>query len=311
MDMNQDSSATRRFISAAWQAQNGSLSGFIHSYVYARWPYLYISMASGEHPIARVIESISRIRRRFAPPRKSSKIPSPSHTQASGTAADIYHGKVMPLQSARELVMVKEPINLPDLEQVIPYVRARAIIQQNPDHILAVKCPCRMARKDPCLPLDVCLVIGEPFASFTIQHYPDRARWINQEEACAILEREDKRGRVHHAFFTEMMLGRMFAICNCCACCCTAMKAHQRGTPMLASSGYIAQIDQEQCIACGTCERFCQFGALKLGFGSAIIDEHLCMGCGVCISKCTQGALTLHLEPSRGIALEILEFLQK
>jgi hypothetical protein len=107
--------------------------------------------------------------------------------------------------------MVDEPINLPDLEQVIPYVRARAIIQQNPDHILLVKCPCRMSKEDPCLPLEACLVIGEPFASFTLQHYPSRARWITQEEACTILEEEDARGRVHHAFFSEMMLGRLFA----------------------------------------------------------------------------------------------------
>ncbi|MCJ7624976.1 MAG: hypothetical protein MUO76_15855 [Anaerolineaceae bacterium] len=39
---------------------------------------------------------------------------------------------------------MNEPINLPDLEQVIPYVRVRAIIQQNPDHIIMVKYPCRM-----------------------------------------------------------------------------------------------------------------------------------------------------------------------
>ncbi|HEU68467.1 MAG TPA: hypothetical protein ENN53_04535 [Candidatus Acetothermia bacterium] len=28
-----------------------------------------------------------------------------------------------------------------------------------------LECPCRAARESPCLPLDVCLVIGEPFAS--------------------------------------------------------------------------------------------------------------------------------------------------
>jgi hypothetical protein len=167
----------------------------------------------------------------------------------------------MPLKQAQELVMVNEPIYLPDLERVIPYARARALIQQNPDHILLVKCPCRMARKDPCLPLDVCMVIGEPFAELVHQHYSSRARWITQEEACDILEREDARGRVHHAFFSEMMLGRFFGICNCCSCCCTAISAHQRGTPMLATSGYVAQVDEKICIACETCQSYCQFGA--------------------------------------------------
>jgi hypothetical protein len=77
------------------------------------------------------------------------------------------------------------------------------------------------------------MVIGEPFAEFVLQHYPSRARRITQEEACDILEMEDARGRVHHAFFSEMMLGRFFAICNCCSCCCTAIIAHQNGTPMI------------------------------------------------------------------------------
>jgi ferredoxin len=234
----------------------------------------------------------------------------PSPNQATGTVADIYHGKAMPLNQAQELVMVNEPVNLPDLEQVIPYVRARAIIQGNPDHILLVKCPCRMAKKDPCLPLDVCMVIGEPFAELVHQHYPSLARWITQEEACNILDREDARGRVHHAFFSEMMLGRFFGICNCCSCCCTAINAHKRGTPMLASSGYIAQVDESRCIACNTCHPYCQFGALSLENDLNKVDEQLCMGCGVCIGKCAESAISLRLEPSKGIPLEITDLIK-
>lgn len=310
MKTNLNSPVTRQFVQAAWEAQQGRLSGFLHSYVYARWPYLYISIASGEHPIARRLAVISRAWKRVSPRKKLKNFPVPSAIQASGTPADIYHGKVIPLKSARELVCVNEPINLPDLEQVIPYVRARAIIQQNPEHILAVKCPCRLSRKNPCLPLDVCLVIGEPFASFTIQHYPSRARWITQKEACEILEREEARGRVHHAFFAEMMLGRMFAVCNCCSCCCTAIKAHQRGTPMLASSGHVAQIDLHTCNACNTCEPYCNFGALRTVNGSIMVDEQLCMGCGVCVNKCPEEAISLRLETTKGTPLDILELIQ-
>ncbi len=141
-------------------------------------------------------------------------------------------------------------------------MRARALIQGNPDHILLVKCPCRMSKEDPCLPIDVGLVIGEPYASFILQHYQSRARKISQEEACSILEKEDARGRVHHAFFSEMMLGRFFAICNCCSCYCIAMEAHKRGPPMLASSCYVAHVDELRCSACCICEPFCQYGAL-------------------------------------------------
>ena len=296
---------TRQFVRAAWKAQKHAPWDFLHSYVYARWPYLYIGVGGGGHPIARKLIQFFQAFRRLFPEAKPKASPPPSTTQATGTVADIYHGKAMPLELARKLVMVNEPINLPDLEQVIPYVRARAIIQQNPDHILVVKCPCRMSREEPCLPLDVCLVIGEPFASFTYQHYPTRARWITQNEALDILEREDARGRVHHAFFSEMMLGRFFAICNCCSCCCTAIKAHRRGTPMLASSGYVAQIDTRKCISCNTCEAYCQFGALRLVNETNNVDEDLCMGCGVCVGKCPQGALSLRLDATKGQPLEI------
>jgi Pyruvate/2-oxoacid:ferredoxin oxidoreductase delta subunit len=284
---------------------------FLHSYIYARWPYHYIAIARGDHPLVKKLTPIFQAWRKIFPKSKRDAIPRPSPTQATGTSADFYHAKVMPKKLAQELVLINEPINLPDLEQVIPYVRARAIIQQNPDQILLVKCPCRMAKDDPCLPLDVCLVIGEPFASFTLQHYPSRARRISQQEACRILENEDARGRVHHAFFTEMMLGRLFAICNCCACCCTAMKSHQRGTPVLAPSGYVAKIDDSLCISCGDCNQFCQFGALGLVDESNLIVQELCMGCGVCVNKCEQGAISLQLEPSKGIPLEIHKLMEE
>jgi Pyruvate/2-oxoacid:ferredoxin oxidoreductase delta subunit len=218
--------------------------------------------------------------------------------------ADEYHGKTIPLKTATQLVQVNEPVNIPDLEQVIPYKRARALILQNPDHIVALDCPCRSARENPCLPMDVCLVVGEPFASFVSEHHPDKTRWITQEQAVAILKAEDERGHVHHAFFKEAMLGRFYAICNCCACCCGAMHAHRNGTPMLASSGYVAQVDKDACISCGTCETYCQFNALTLD-GTSVVNEAECMGCGVCVSKCPQEALSLRREESKGIPLEL------
>jgi len=304
------SSPDNHFYRAAWKAQKKVPWDFLHSYLYARWPYLYIGIGSKNHPIARKLTPIFQAWRRLFPaPIPRQRIP-PSTTQASGTVADSYHGKVMPLEDARDLVMVNEPVNLPDLEQVIPYVQARAIIQQNPDHILLVQCPCRFYKEDPCLPIDVCLVIGEPFASLMYQHYPSRAAWITQEQAIEIMEEEDARGHVHHAFFNEVMLGRYYAICNCCSCCCGAMQAHQRGTPMLASSGYLATIDVSECVACGTCEEYCQFEALGVVDGSSRVDEDLCMGCGVCVSKCPENAISLRLDSDRGIPLEIRKLIQ-
>lgn len=226
------------------------------------------------------------------------------------TFADTYHGKVVPLSAARQLVMVNEPVRLLDLEPIIPYQKARDIVLQHPDHIVALDCPCRSARPDPCLPLDVCLIVGEPFAGFVLEHHPQRSRHISQEEAVEILRLEDERGHVHHAFFKDAMLGRFYAICNCCACCCGAMQAQRNGTPMLASSGYLAQVDKTLCIGCQTCREFCQFGALKLEGNEMGVFEDRCMGCGICVSKCDQQAITLVRSPDKGEPLEIFQLME-
>jgi ferredoxin len=176
--------------------------------------------------------------------------------------------------------------------------------------IVLFDCPCRVSREHPCLPLDVCLIIGEPFASFALEHQPERARRITPEEALAVLEAEDARGHVHHAFFKDAMLERFYAICNCCSCCCGAMQGHRNGTPMLASSGYVAHVDDDLCAGCGTCVSICQFHATTMEAGISAIDRTLCMGCGVCVNHCQHEALRLELDPARGTPLEIRPLLE-
>jgi ferredoxin len=216
---------------------------------------------------------------------------------------------VVPLQEAAQLVTIKEDVTLTNLEQIIPYALARDIVLQHPDHIVVLDCPCRASRDNPCLPLDVCLVIGEPFASFVAEHHPRRSRWITPEDAVDILRAEDERGHVHHAFFKDAMLGRFYAICNCCSCCCGAMRAWQNGTPMLASSGYVSHVDTDGCTGCGACADYCQFGALSVRDGLAWVDTSRCMGCGACVSKCSEGALSLVRDVTKGEPLSIRQLL--
>ncbi|NIO71675.1 MAG: 4Fe-4S dicluster domain-containing protein [Anaerolineae bacterium] len=290
--------STRAFAREARRTPGFSFFDWLHGYVYGRWPYLYIGIGTGEHPLARVFGPLVRWLVRLFPPRSSDD---PDHI----TFADTYHGKVVPLEAAKQLVTVEEEISLTNLEQVLPYALARDIVLQNPDHIVVLECPCRASRPNPCQPLDVCLVVGEPFASFVAEHHPHRSRWITPEEAVEILCAEHERGHVHHAFFKDAMLGRFYAICNCCACCCGAMHAWRHGTPMLASSGYVSRVAADLCVGCGICADFCQFGALSVSDGLVAVDTTACMGCGVCVSKCPEGALSLVRDPTKGEPLEI------
>ncbi len=293
-------SSTRAFWHAARQTKDFSWSGFLHSYIYGRWTYFYIAMGTGRHPLARRLAPLLNwIGGRIVPP--------------AVRLEDTYHAKVVTLAAAKQLVSVKEDIALGDQEQIVPYALAREIVLKNPDHIVALDCPCRAAKANPCLPLDVCLIVGEPFAGFVVQHHPHKARWITSERAQEILQTEDQRGHVHHAFFKDAMLGRFYAICNCCACCCGAMQAQRSGTPMLASSGYVAQVNAERCVKCRKCEKTCQFQAIQVPNGSAPLQERgsatinldLCMGCGVCVGQCKSGAIQMVSMPGKGMPLEI------
>jgi Pyruvate/2-oxoacid:ferredoxin oxidoreductase delta subunit len=301
------SPGTRRFLDEARTTPGYTLRDLIHGYLYLRFAYLYISVGTGEHRLSRWLEPLGDL---FISHPKDGEDPSAPYSAARRAFADTYHGKVVPLETANRLVTVDRDIPRTDLERVIPYLRARDIVLKNPDHIVVLDCPCRMARKKPCLPLDVCLIIGEPFASFTLEHHPGHSRRITPAEAVEILRAEDERGHVHHAFFKDAALNRFYAICNCCSCCCGAMQAHRHGTPMLASSGYVCEIDPERCSNCGDCVPRCQFHALDDRGGVTTVDEARCMGCGVCVEHCAYEAATLRRDEGRGVPLEVCALLE-
>jgi len=80
-------------------------------------------------------------------------------------------------------------------------------------------------------------------------------------------------------------------VCFCCPCCCVAMKFCREGTRDIKDrwtpSGWTATIDQDACIACGSCAPACPQECI--GFdedGVASIDQEHCMGCGYCVAAC-------------------------
>jgi len=227
-----------------------------------------------------------------------------------------YHGKVMQLKDALQLVSQKQNISLEPPETVIPYKQARDIILNNPESIAIGECPCRAAAENPCLPkgqMDVCMFVGDPQSAFLAENNP-KFRKIDQAEAAKILEDVHAKGFVHCAYFKKDMGRRFVAICNCCSCCCQGMKAWNMfggAIPILAPSGYLAQISDEFCSGCNVCVDACNFSAIHQVEDEEFyaVDSGKCMGCGVCEDVCAPGAITLAKDPSKGEPLDLAALL--
>mgnify|MGYP005844998159 CR=1 FL=1 len=252
----------------------------LHGYLYGRWTNQYIAF------LKRYVYPCLGIRgRRWL--------------------SDRYHAKVLTTPQARAIVALDREIPLRDLEQVIPYAQARDLVLSASPAIAAYECACRRASANPCHPTQVCLAIGDFFADFILEHHPHSSRRLTQAEALALLEAEHSRGHLHTAWFKDACLGRFYAICNCCRCCCTGIEAVvKHGIPMLAPSGYVAQVDESRCRGCRACLVACPFGAIS-NESIARVSWEKCMGCGVCSSQCPYEAITLGKDESKGLPLHV------
>jgi ferredoxin len=77
------------------------------------------------------------------------------------------------------------------------------------------------------------------------------------------------------------------------------------GIPMMASSGYVADVDAGLCNLCGICVDACPFRALLVSDTRLLRDWELCMGCGVCVEKCPTEAMALVRDEKKGIPLDV------
>jgi Pyruvate/2-oxoacid:ferredoxin oxidoreductase delta subunit len=258
----------------------GNIFTKIHGYIYGRFIYQYIRVA-----VNTILPHMSPKFKRWW--------------------ADHYHGKVLPTELATAIITLDHDIQRTDLDKIIPYPVARDIVLTGSPRIVLFDCPCREAVENPCEPLDVCMLVGG--GDFMLDHHPTRSRVISQQEALDVLRAEHERGHVHTAYFKDACDYKFYAICNCCSCCCgglIAMMKHE--VPMVASSGYVAQIDQELCIVCGDCEAACPFDAITTN-GTSEVSWEKCMGCGVCEGKCEIEAISLVLDEKKGVPLDVRE----
>ena len=232
-----------------------------------------------------------------------------------------YHCKVLTEDQAVKLLRLERDVEVaPELSsRVIPYPHANRIVLNNPRSMVVMDCACRIERgiKNP-EELSVCIAVGDPVASFWLEHGEERlhARRITADEAVEIMRRERKKGIIPTAWFKDTAGDGFFAICNCGPGTCDALEAagiaarlQVENPPGIAlASGYCARVDGSLCIGCGTCVESCPFEAIILGGeDKAVVSFEKCMGCGLCADGCEQGAFSLVRDERKGIPLDIEE----
>jgi len=277
----------RPLLPSTWKVmKEGGLRRFLnldglHAYIYGRWTNQYVNVFINHIP-SRLVPLVKK----WLP--------------------DRYHGKVLTTEQAKAIVTLDSEIPRRDLEQIIPYPMARDLVLKGPPDVAIYECACRHARAHPCQPTQVCMVIGQPFVDFVLEHHPTTSRKISQKEAIALLQAEYERGHLHSAWFKDVCMGRFYAICNCCKCCCGGIEVMRKyNAPMIAPSGYVAQPAEDLCTACGNCVDPCPFDALSVNDKSVVLDWIRCMGCGICVGQCPNEAITMVRDENKGVPLDV------
>jgi Pyruvate/2-oxoacid:ferredoxin oxidoreductase delta subunit len=163
-----------------------------------------------------------------------------------------------------------------------------------------MECICRKGREltgEKCRQTSLrenCLTIGRAAESMTAS---GAAQFIAREEMLDLLDAADREGLVLQP---ENSRNPMF-VCCCCGCCCNVLTSAKRlpcpGDYFHAS--YIAEVAEDACSLCASCEARCQMEAVTIGEVSARVDKTRCIGCGLCVTTCPSGAMVLKEKPEK------------
>ena len=195
---------------------------------------------------------------------------------------------------------VQEPVLMSEkTNHILDYERATHIIDEA-ETVGVGTCFCRHKNLHlgiPCeqnAPLRTCLTFDNIARS--LAKHGGYSELISKEEAKDILEMSYGYNLVQ---IGENVRESPAFMCNCCGCCCEALQAARKFSPMqpIATTNYIPGIDPEKFIACGKCARVCPILAISIKEKKPVIDESICLGCGVCARNCPTKAIALERRP--------------
>ena len=195
---------------------------------------------------------------------------------------------------------VQEPVLLTEkANHILDYERATHIIE-DAKYVGVGICYCRHKNLHlgiPCkqnAPLETCLTFDNIARS--LSEHGGYSRLISKEEAKDILQMSYEHNLVQ---IGENVREHPAFMCNCCGCCCEALGAARKFSPMqpIETTNYLPEIQADTCISCGKCSRVCPILAISMKEKKPVVDESICLGCGVCARNCPSKAIILKRRP--------------
>lgn len=184
---------------------------------------------------------------------------------------------------------------------VSTFDQVMALLQQAEGPFAIIECICRRKKAlegKPCKITDrkeTCLGIGN-MAEAAVRG--GAAREISREEACAIIELNQKEGLVLQPSNT----GQADFICSCCGCCCGMLTMHKMLPRPLDFwvANFHAEVEPSLCDGCGMCAKRCQVNAVSVAAKGrpAVVNLNRCIGCGLCVPTCPKKAMSLRNKPA-------------
>lgn len=225
-------------------------------------------------------------------------------------------------------VFVQEPVLLNDqANYILDYERATHIIKEA-DYIGVGLCYCRHKNKHMGIeckihaPMETCLTFGNVARS--LSEHGEFARLIEKEEALDILAMAYDHNLVQMG---ENVRENPTFMCNCCGCCCEALGAAKRFSPMqpMETTNYIPNLVEDVCISCGKCAKVCPIEAISMKEIAGaegkkkkpVVDKNICLGCGICARNCPKKAIILQrrdqtvITPVNGTHRFVVEAIEK
>jgi Pyruvate/2-oxoacid:ferredoxin oxidoreductase delta subunit len=194
-------------------------------------------------------------------------------------------------------ININKDIEIPE-EKVIATQKIEEILDKF-DEIAVGHCFCRHHQdllSNPCKQTELrenCFTFGKSAKYVVEQGF---GRMITKDEALSILKKSQDDGLVHKAWHPHSDISKAeTSICNCCKCCCGIFDWWRNGTTaMINSTNFLAKIDKNKCVGCGTCLEKCPVEAIQGDDNNkAECESELCIGCGICAHFCPENAINL------------------